>query len=69
MELRNYIKNVRKISIERAAEEIGISRQHMNKLCLRQGGPSLKLASKIILWSHGNITIFDLNNFKKKGKK
>jgi len=59
MNLKSYIKDVRKISQETAAEEIGISRVHLNNI-INLIEPSVRLAKKIETWSYGVVKAADL---------
>ena len=65
MELKIYIKDVRKITQETAAEELNISRVHLNNI-LNQIAPGIKLAKKIEDWSYGVIKAQDLLNLNIK---
>jgi len=55
MKLNPYIKEVRKISITKAAAEIGITKQWVSKLC--SGSPGGKKLARVIQnWSGGYVT-------------
>ncbi len=61
MNLKSYIKDVRKITQEAAAAEIGISRVHLNNI-INLIFPGIKLAKTIEVWSNGIVKARDLLN-------
>jgi len=61
MNLKTYIRDVRKITQEDAAKELGISRVHLNNI-INLISPGVKLAKKIENWSYGVIKAQDLLN-------
>jgi len=63
MNLKTYIKDVRKITQEVAAKELGISRVHLNNI-INLIFPGIKLAKKIETWSNGIIKAQDILNLK-----
>lgn len=59
MNLREYI-TVKKISKNRAARELEVSRQYLHGVLTGLHPPSLKLTKKIVNWSKGEITPSEL---------
>ena len=58
MKLYKYIK-LRNYSVDRAAKEIGVSRQWLHKLLAGQP-VSRHLAPKIVEWSEGAVSLEEL---------
>ena len=59
MELKKYIE-ARKLTIDKAASELGISRGYLYELVSRRMLVGRKTGSKIIAWSDGMVTFEDL---------
>jgi hypothetical protein len=59
MDLKTYIKNVRKITITQAATEIGYTREHLTEVCngLAAGR---KLGMILEKWSGGIVKAADI---------
>jgi hypothetical protein len=59
MKLDKYLEK-KGLSAEKAAEELGITRQHMQSLRMYRSPAGRKLAGKIIAWSGGEVGYDDL---------
>jgi DNA-binding XRE family transcriptional regulator len=59
MNLLQYRK-LNYISVKRASEELGISRQHIYDIEKGKAFPSRKLSIKICEWSNGSVNQFEL---------
>jgi transcriptional regulator with XRE-family HTH domain len=59
MDLREYRK-VKYITVRKASEELGISRQHIYDIEKRKSFPSRKLSIRIYEWSNGLVNHVDL---------
>lgn len=57
--LKRFIKTVRKTTISKVADELGYSREHLNRVC--NGLPSgRRLGKDIEQWSGGEVTEIDV---------
>lgn len=59
MHLRRYLTE-QKITHQEAADDLGVTRQHIHRLAAGQSLPSLPLANRIMIWTDGSVTTMDL---------
>lgn len=60
MQLREYITQIRRITITQAASEINVARTWLSPIVGGKAAASPKLARRIAKWSHGNVSEFEL---------